>query len=676
MNSGDFVWLTLPEGPTEALLLRPRGEQWVIAIATEQGHALALASPDDFHAGEVNRPASLRRFRSRPALPDLLQEADSPDEALAGAVGPTAGAGAPAAAAQELLDLRRPAQLETTPSPGPSPASLPPGPANNGIPPPSPGPPPGPQASPVSEPEWLTVMNRLTAEMSRLALRVDQIQSPPPAPAQVPLPPGPTVALGGSASAAGIEERAPPNGMPITGPPAGRPSSLPGQPPGPNPLAPGPPGPNRNFGDRLRPRLPCAGVEMMPDPVMQQPPWLNDGPLEDLLRETMEEDVDTHPINLLTSRAQPMWPGALPHQLAPTRMNIQQHQRSRMPEIALPRRNHENYWGSRLEMGNQMQSSQRQDAASMLARPGVPALAMSGAGMTGLAMQAADGLGIHPRFAPGAGSPPRPVSGAVHPAAPALTQAHLTQVDARSDFLMAQMIEAQAITLAGLRRLAKRPRGEGDSSSDDSNEELEKRVSSGRGMEKLRKMRRRLDSHPGAVVSRYVEKVQQELRVREYTQWALEDYSEKIRPRFHHCLGVWRAHHYISLALNKILLEGKTLVGVAYLVQLLKALHQSAIDGSRWAHAVHLLPGADPLAQPVFAGHEEELGAIVAHERAVKDLKDGLNDAYKSPAANTKMGEQARATEAAAAAAAAGATDSPQQPPPKAAGAGRGKKKY
>ena len=70
--------------------------------------------------------------------------------------------------------------------------------------------------------------------------------------------------------------------------------------------------------------------------------------------------------------------------------------------------------------------------------------------------------------------------------------------------------------------------------------------------------------------------------------------------------------------------EGHTAMGIATLVQLLKALHQVAIDGENWDSALHMLPYQDPLASDEFGGEEEELETIAAYRKAVKELKIGV----------------------------------------------------
>ena len=60
------------------------------------------------------------------------------------------------------------------------------------------------------------------------------------------------------------------------------------------------------------------------------------------------------------------------------------------------------------------------------------------------------------------------------------------------------------------------------------------------------------------------------------------------------------------------------------LVQVLKALHQCAIDGGDWMSGALLVPVADPLRREEFGVTEREMQQVYSHRRAMRDLKTRL----------------------------------------------------
>ena len=66
---------------------------------------------------------------------------------------------------------------------------------------------------------------------------------------------------------------------------------------------------------------------------------------------------------------------------------------------------------------------------------------------------------------------------------------------------------------------------------------------------------------------------------------------------------------------------GQSDQAAAATVQLLRALHQLAIDNGDWCIASKLLAHRDPLEKREFGGSEQQLQAIHAYERALAELK-------------------------------------------------------
>ena len=84
--------------------------------------------------------------------------------------------------------------------------------------------------------------------------------------------------------------------------------------------------------------------------------------------------------------------------------------------------------------------------------------------------------------------------------------------------------------------------------------------------------------------------------------------------------GLWRVHWLVSEVLQAALAEEHEYVK-AYLVQILKCLHQVALDSGEWTTANLLLPTEDPLAPDEFGGEPEELQVAYNYVSAMKELK-------------------------------------------------------
>ena len=84
--------------------------------------------------------------------------------------------------------------------------------------------------------------------------------------------------------------------------------------------------------------------------------------------------------------------------------------------------------------------------------------------------------------------------------------------------------------------------------------------------------------------------------------------------------GLHRVHFHLPHILATSLRGDHNQAG-AYMVQLLRALHQVALDGGTWNTGSLLLPKTDPLYKNQCGGTEEELEAIVAYREAMQKLK-------------------------------------------------------
>ncbi len=84
--------------------------------------------------------------------------------------------------------------------------------------------------------------------------------------------------------------------------------------------------------------------------------------------------------------------------------------------------------------------------------------------------------------------------------------------------------------------------------------------------------------------------------------------------------GMWRCHHYVSIALQHGI-EGRPAHCCAFLASLLLGIHQSALDQGDWSTGALLVPTEDPLTRAAFAAGEQEHAELYSCKKAVRDLK-------------------------------------------------------
>ena len=84
--------------------------------------------------------------------------------------------------------------------------------------------------------------------------------------------------------------------------------------------------------------------------------------------------------------------------------------------------------------------------------------------------------------------------------------------------------------------------------------------------------------------------------------------------------GLQRVFYYIAAAVE-LGLEEKHEEVVAFLIQLMKCIHQVVIDNGTWEDGVEFLPLADPLGKAEFAGDESEIEAVASRREALATLR-------------------------------------------------------
>ncbi len=84
--------------------------------------------------------------------------------------------------------------------------------------------------------------------------------------------------------------------------------------------------------------------------------------------------------------------------------------------------------------------------------------------------------------------------------------------------------------------------------------------------------------------------------------------------------GMQRAHYHLSHVLSW-LVRGQVEEAQAYIIQLMRCVHQVVLDGGGWADASLLLPVEDPLARREFGGTRRQLEVVAEYRKALADLK-------------------------------------------------------
>ncbi len=150
------------------------------------------------------------------------------------------------------------------------------------------------------------------------------------------------------------------------------------------------------------------------------------------------------------------------------------------------------------------------------------------------------------------------------------------------------------------------------------------------GIAGLHRQRRKFKRNPLRAVVRFRKKVMRKLGVQVteggvlMTPWAYTDYAHRVKSQFGRMVGLWKVFFALCKVLNLCENQEHELVA-GTIAQLLKCLHQTALDGGHWGNASLLLPWSDPLEREQWAGEEDELEVNVKYQRSVRDLGLGLS---------------------------------------------------
>lgn len=165
--------------------------------------------------------------------------------------------------------------------------------------------------------------------------------------------------------------------------------------------------------------------------------------------------------------------------------------------------------------------------------------------------------------------------------------------------------------------LVKEDDGEASSSLDSSSSHG-RRGGAGRAMRSYRKGHQQMKKHPLKHVRRYIRDVELQLGAGPDTAYSLSDYTKKLN--WGNQRSLLRTHYALSEILQT-LLKNRPEQAALELVQLLKAVHQTALDQGSWRTSWLLLRYADPLEVPRFGGEPQELERVAAYLTALQKLE-------------------------------------------------------
>ena len=117
-------------------------------------------------------------------------------------------------------------------------------------------------------------------------------------------------------------------------------------------------------------------------------------------------------------------------------------------------------------------------------------------------------------------------------------------------------------------------------------------------------------------ITDYLKEVQNVLGVEDSDPWQVYQMTENIPWGM---LGLKRCHWHLSHALAYFF-RGRKQQAEAYMVQLLKGLHQVALDGGSWEVASLLLPARDPCQREQWGASERELEAVASYRKAMEEI--------------------------------------------------------
>ena len=184
--------------------------------------------------------------------------------------------------------------------------------------------------------------------------------------------------------------------------------------------------------------------------------------------------------------------------------------------------------------------------------------------------------------------------------------------------LVSSMAETQRTTGMALQAISRRGRAEGIEEDDDG-EGLEAGVGKFAYPSRLRHL---IDRKPEVIINNWMRVVKEKCGATQPgMSYGLTIHADRLRKSFGHHTSLLRAHYYIAAALDRIILQGEILPGVAMAINAMRAIHQAALDNGKWDTANLMVSTPDPLETIQFAGEPDEMGRIAAYQDAFLKLK-------------------------------------------------------
>ena len=150
----------------------------------------------------------------------------------------------------------------------------------------------------------------------------------------------------------------------------------------------------------------------------------------------------------------------------------------------------------------------------------------------------------------------------------------------------------------------------------------------GRALRRLHAQQARVREKPHEVTAEFIEQVMHDLNVDAGDHWSFSDQTMAIN--WGKMKGLQRIHYHLGFILTH-LLRREHQEAEAYVVQLMRCVHQVCLDSGAWTTGQHLLPRADPLEKPLFGGTQQELENIAAYTEALRKLRKSHGDTLSEP---------------------------------------------
>lgn len=181
-----------------------------------------------------------------------------------------------------------------------------------------------------------------------------------------------------------------------------------------------------------------------------------------------------------------------------------------------------------------------------------------------------------------------------------------------------------------------------EGSSLESSDSQGKKGGASRALRAYRRGHRSMRRHPLRHVRRYIKEVEHFLGAGADTAYSLSDYTKKLNWGKNRSL--LRVHSALSEILQTLLRDNPEEAALE-IVQLLKAVHQTALDQGSWRTSWLLLRYADPVEVPRFGGEPQELERVAAYLSALQKLEkkskgSGKGDPDAEDGKGSKKGKQ------------------------------------